>query len=184
MILFEKPGKGNTEEVMCIASRKAEEDGIDEIVIASSAGFAAREALKVFDAGKNRVVVVTGHAGFEEPFRNDMDDETIGSLEERGARVLTCSHALSGIERSFRRKHGGIYPAEIVAETLRVFGQGVKVCIEIAIMAADAGLLSGKPCICIGGTGHGADAAVVLTPANMNRFLDLRVHEILCKPHL
>jgi hypothetical protein len=61
----------------------------------------------------------------------------------------------------------------------------MKVCMEIALMAADAGLVAvGEPCIAIGGTGRGADTAVVLTPANAQSFFDLRVMEILAKPRL
>jgi len=74
---------------------------------------------------------------------------------------------------------------EIVAYTLRTMGQGFKVCLEIACMAADAGLVSvKKEAICIAGTGTGADTAVVLTPANAQGFFELKVHEIVCKPRL
>ena len=61
----------------------------------------------------------------------------------------------------------------------------MKVVIEISVMAADAGLLrTDEPVIAIGGTGHGSDTAVVLTPANSQNFFDVKVHEILCKPRL
>ncbi len=184
MLLFEKTGKQNTEETIRIAYLKARDEDIREIIIASCTGYTAGKALEVFNPDDRKIIIITSHAGFTEPFRNDMEPETIEALRSRGIHLLTCSHALSGIERSFRQKHGGLYPAEIAAETLRIFGHGVKVCVEMSIMAADAGLLSGKPCICIGGTGHGADAAAVITPSHMNTFLDTRVHEILCKPRL
>jgi len=38
--------------------------------------------------------------------------------------------------------------------------------------------------ISIGGTGRGADAALVLKPANVQDFFDVKVHEIICKPWL
>jgi hypothetical protein len=64
-------------------------------------------------------------------------------------------------------------------------GQGFKVCCEIALMAADAGLASVKrEAICIGGTNSGADTALVLTPVNAQDFFDLKVHEVICKPRL
>ncbi|MGB6339590.1 MAG: hypothetical protein WBF32_07415, partial [Candidatus Aminicenantaceae bacterium] len=68
---------------------------------------------------------------------------------------------------------------------LRVFGQGTKVAIEIALMAADAGLISTlEPCMSIGGTEQGADTAILLIPAHAQNFFDLRVLEILAKPRL
>jgi len=49
--------------------------------------------------------------------------------------------------------------------------------------ALDAGLISTKEeVIAIAGTGSGADTAVVLQPANVHDFFDLRLQEILCKP--
>ena len=71
-----------------------------------------------------------------------------------------------------------------MADTLKLFGQGTKVAIEVAIMAADAGALSGKRVLAVGGSGKGCDAALVLTPANSNAFFSLVVHEIVCKPGL
>jgi hypothetical protein len=67
---------------------------------------------------------------------------------------------------------------------LRVFGQGTKVVCEIALMAADAGLVrTDEDVVVIGGTGRGADTVVVLRPVNSTDFFDLKVKEILCKPH-
>jgi len=72
---------------------------------------------------------------------------------------------------------------EIIAETLRMFCQGIKVCVEISIMAADAGLIpTDSEIIAIGGTAKGVDTAVVLKPANMGNFFDLRIHEIIAMP--
>lgn len=57
--------------------------------------------------------------------------------------------------------------------------------IEIAMMAADAGLISTKePCIAVGGTSQGVDTAILLRPENAQTFFDLKVMEILAKPRL
>jgi hypothetical protein len=72
-----------------------------------------------------------------------------------------------------------------MAYALRIFGEGMKVACEIALMAADAGLVrTDEEVIAIAGTGRGADTAVVLVPANAHTFFDLRILEILCKPRL
>ena len=54
--------------------------------------------------------------------------------------------------------------------------------VEVAVMAADAGALSGNDIVSIGGSGSGADAALILKPAHQNNFSDMRVREIVCKP--
>jgi hypothetical protein len=89
------------------------------------------------------------------------------------------------VGRAVRKKLKTYQVDEIMAFTLRTFGEGIKVAIEIALMAADVGLVSTKvPCISIGGTAEGADAALVLIPANAQTFFDLRILEVLAKPRL
>ncbi len=84
-----------------------------------------------------------------------------------------------------RKKWGTYELEEVLAATLRVFGQGTKVAVEVALMAADAGLISTRePCLSLGGTGEGADTALLLRPANAQTFFDLKVMEILVKPRL
>ncbi|RLI36102.1 hypothetical protein DRO66_06255, partial [Candidatus Bathyarchaeota archaeon] len=74
---------------------------------------------------------------------------------------------------------------EIIAHVLRLFGAGTKVACEIACMATDAGLLrTDEEVIGIGGTGGGADTAIVLKPSNTHTFFDTRIKEIICKPRL
>lgn len=179
-MIFDKPGSANTRATLDLAHRRARELGITEVVVASSSGDTAYGALEIFTGFT--VVVVTYHCGFEEPFQNVMSVATRRDLMEKGAVVVSSSHALSGVERSVARKHGGIYPALLIADTLRLFGQGVKVAVEIAIMAADAGALSGADIVSIGGTAHGADAALILKPAHQSTLFDLRVREVICKP--
>jgi hypothetical protein len=72
---------------------------------------------------------------------------------------------------------------ELIANVLRLFGEGTKVCVEIALMAADAGLIPiNRDVIAIGGTGGGADTALRIQPANAAKFFDLKVREIIAKP--
>jgi hypothetical protein len=74
-------------------------------------------------------------------------------------------------------------PLELLVHTLRLFGEGTKVCIEITVMAADAGLIQvDEEIMAIGGTGRGADTAMVLKPATASPFFNLKIREILAKP--
>lgn len=180
MRTFEKPGPENTDECLEMARQRATEWGISEVAVATNSGQTALKAAAVLKGMK--IIAVTRYAGTKEPFRSEMPEEMRVSLESKGIRVITAGHALSGIERSLRLKYQGLYPLELVADTLRMFSQGTKVCVEISLMAADAGALSGKPLLCIGGSGTGADTALILTPVHQKDFLNLKIHEIICKP--
>jgi hypothetical protein len=180
---FEKPGPDNTDKTLGLAADRAKELDIETIVLASSSGATAQKAVKIFPKGS--LVVVTHSTGFERKDMQEMLPERREELEKVGCRVLTCQHAFGGVNRAVRRMLHTYQLDEIVAYTLRTMGQGFKVSLEIACMAADAGLVSvKKEALCIAGTGTGADTAVVLTPANAQGFFELKVHEIVCKPRL
>ncbi len=182
IVYFDSPGKENTENVLMLAKRRFEEGDISKVVVASATGETAVKALNFFPAEK--LVVVTYHAGFEEPGAVELKEENREILEKNGVKILMASHILSGIERSLSSRFGGIYPVEIIAETLRsLFGHGLKTCVEISVMCCDAGLVTPfEDIIAIAGTGDGADTACVVKPANMNRFFSLKIKEIICIP--
>ena len=89
-----------------------------------------------------------------------------------------------GLSSAMRKQYNTYIIGDILANTLRIFGQGMKVVCEVAAMAADAGLVrTDEDIIVIAGTSRGADTAVVLRAANSQNFFALRVKEVLCKPH-
>ena len=179
-MIFDKPGKDNTEQTLKLAFQRGKELDINEVVLASTKGDTAYKALEIFSGF--RITVVTYHCGFKEPFKKVMSDDVKNDLKEKGAVVVSATHALSGVERSITKKYTGIYPVLLIADTLRLFGQGTKVAVEVSIMAADAGALTGNDIISIGGTARGADTALVIKPANQSDLFDLRIREIICKP--
>ncbi len=182
IVYFEKPGPENTEEVLRIAKLRAEELGIKSIVVATTVGSTAVRAVEVFEG--MRVVVVTHHAGMRGPDTQELTEENRQTIESKGGIILTTMHAFAGVSRALRLKFDTLAIGEIIAHVLRIFGQGMKVVCEISLMAADAGLVrTDEDVIAIAGTGRGADAAVVLRPVNSTDFFDLKVKEILCKPH-
>ncbi len=179
MTYFEKAGKSNTDAVVEAVARRAAELGISHVVVASNSG---ETALKFSGTGLH-VVCVTHHVGYKGPGEDEMAPDTRRELQEKGVQVLTTTHLLAGVDRAVRNKFQGLYPAEIMATTLKIFGQGVKVCVEIASMALDAGLIPyGEEIIAVGGSGRGADAACVLVPDHASNFFDTKVKEIICKP--
>ena len=182
---FDKPGPENTVETLRIAVQEAKKKQISHIVVASNTGDSAFALLeeKRKQGYEGSLVCVTHVYGFSENGKNELSDDKRTELEKYDVRCFTAAHSLSGAERSLTRKFQGVYPVEIIAHTLRMFGQGIKVCVEIAAMALDAGLIPyGKPVITLGGTGRGVDTAVFITPGYTSSVLDTKVHEILCKP--
>jgi hypothetical protein len=176
---WDKKGKECTEDTVSIVIQAAKEKGIKYIVVASNTGATA----ELFANKDLEVICVTHVNGFVNPGENEMTMGNRRKLEELSIKVLTTSHVLSGAERAFSSKFGGIYPVEIIANTLRMFGQGVKVGVEIATMALDAGLIPfGENIIAVGGSGRGADSAIIMKPAHAKDILNTRIEEIICKP--
>lgn len=180
-VYFEQPGSANTEKTFEAAKKRAEELGIRTIVVASTSGDTGLRAAKTFS--NCRVVVVTHTAGFQAPGTQELTPENRARILEAGGVILTATHAFGGVGRAIRRKFNTYQVDEIIAHTLRIFGQGTKVACEIVLMAADAGLIgTDEEVIAIGGTGRGADTALVVKPAHTQDLFDLKVKEVLCKP--
>jgi len=180
-VYFDKPGSENTDEVLRIARQRADELGIKTVAVASTKGDTAVRATEVFKGLK--VVCVTHSTGFREPDSQEFTEENRKIVEGKGGIVLITTHTFAGISRAVRNKFNTYIIGDIIASTLRIFGDGMKVACEIVMMAADAGLLrTDEEIIAIGGTGRGADTAVVLNPVNSQKFFDLRIKEVLCKP--
>jgi len=149
---FDRPGKENTERTLELARKRAEELGIRTILVASTRGETGKRACEVFQGYD--VVVVTHSTGFKEPNYQELTDENRVAIEAAGGKILTCQHAFGGVGRAVRKKLGTYELEELIAYTLRLFGEGLKVAVEIALMAADAGLVrTDQPCIAIAGTG-------------------------------
>lgn len=180
-VYFPEPGSANTEKTLKIAKKRAEQLGIKTIVVASTSGETGAKAVKLFTNCK--VVVVTHANGFPAPDVQELTQQNRARILEKGGIVLTATHAFGGVGRAVRRRFNTYQVDEIIAQTLRVFGQGAKVACEIVLMAADAGLIStAEEVVSIGGTGSGADTALVVKPAHTHDFFELKVREVVGKP--
>jgi hypothetical protein len=181
-IYFENPGSENTEATFRIARQRADELDIRSILVASSTGDTAIKAMNAFQG--LTVIVVSSVYGSHGPNTTKLTEENRNIVEDKGGTILITTHAFSGVSRAMRDKFHTHVIGDIIADTLRVFGQGIKVVCEIALMAADSGLVrTDENIISIGGSNKGADTAVVMKPVNTNNFFDLKIREILCKPH-
>ncbi len=176
---WKEKGPSNTDATVELALKKAKEIGTRHIVVASHSGTTAK---KLTNSGFE-IVCVTHHVGFAGPGVDEMGTEVRAELESLGVKILTTTHLLAGVDRAVRNQFGGLYPAEIMAQTLRMLGHGLKVCVEITTMALDAGLIPyGEEVVAVAGSSSGADTAAVIVPAHSNKFFDTKVKEIICKP--
>ncbi|MHA1771653.1 MAG: pyruvate kinase alpha/beta domain-containing protein [Candidatus Thorarchaeota archaeon] len=179
---FDEASPQHTQEVLDIVGAfiKAHPE-IEHIVVATTEGTTGVLTAQQFS--EKHVVVVSHMTGFAAPNFNELKEENRNKIKEAGAEILTTTHALAGIARSFRKMLGTWTPTELMAVAFRTFGQGTKVCAEIAMMAADAGLVPvDEDVITIGGTGRGADTAWLVRPAYTSEFPLLKMRACLCKP--
>jgi hypothetical protein len=180
-VYFEEPGRENTDETLRLAKERADALGIRNIVVASYTGYTGVKASETFK-GYN-LVVAAGVVGFREPNVHRMTLENRAIIEGKGGKIFFSTHAFGTLGRAVNRRFGAIQVDEIIAHVLRLFGQGVKVGCEVACMAADAGLIrTDEEAVAIGGSGGGADTAIVLRPSNTHTFFETRILEIICKP--
>jgi len=184
IVYFDRPGRENTDAVIEAVRARRDALDIEQLVVASNSGATALKLWQALQGTGATLVSIPEHAGFGGGDTASLSDDQRRAQEEQGIKVLVCSHALSGVGRSITNKFGGISHVEIIAYTLRQFGgEGLKVAVEVAVMAADAGLVpTDREIIAVGGTGGGADCAIVLKAAHMNNFFDLEVREIIAKP--
>ncbi len=182
-VYFEPWGEPNTERTLQLAKARADQLGIKDILVATTRGEVGRKAAELF-RGCN-VVVVTHVQGFKQPDHQELTPENRSAIEAAGGKILTTTHAFGSIGRAVRFRMNTYQLDEIIAYTLRNFCEGLKVCAEIAVMAADAGLVrTDKEVVAIAGTNRGADTSVVLMPAHTTDFFNLRILEIICKPRM
>ena len=204
---FETGGEQNTDKVLEVAKVRALERGVKHVVVASTRGGTGVKFAEAFRDTGIKVVVVTHQTGHRGAGVQLLTDENRKRLEELGATIVTGSDAFTGgvglgitrrqtteatrpspetrsLINTMRRMIPTIPPVvTIVASVLRLFCAGVKVAVEVTLMAADAGVIPvNQDVVAIAGSLRGADTALLIRPANTTNFLDLDIHEIIAKP--
>jgi uncharacterized protein len=185
---FDEAKNENSEQTFKIARQRGQELGIKTFVVASTSGRTGVQAMQAFNGMK--LIVVSHCYGSVQSNNWLFEDKNLQLLKSGGIPIVTAAHAFGGITRAMNQGNISQAPntytiGDVVANTLRMFGQGVKVACEIACMAADAGLVRcDEDIIVLAGSGRvgGSDVAIVLTPANSHRLFETKIKEILCKP--
>lgn len=179
---FKEAGPHNTDATLDTACREALARGIKHVVVATTFGDTGVKAAKKFSDSPVKLIAVTHNTGFKEEGGWEMDPEKAEEIKRLGGHIYTGTMALRGMGTAIRQRCGNYSEEQLVANTLRMLGEGVKVCVEIVAMACDAGLIPFGDTIAVAGTGRGADTCCLIRANSSNRFFDIKVREILAKP--
>lgn len=171
----------DTSEVLDEVKNFVEKGNIKDVIVASTSGETGVKAMRIF-GGLDVNLVVVGHStGFDEENEQEMRKGNIEKIREVGE-VLIAPMTFHNINGPIRESSGSS-SHDLVADVLRLFGQGTKVALECVLMACDAGLVdSGKDVVSVAGTGDGADTGLLIRSANSKDLFDSRIREVLIKP--
>jgi hypothetical protein len=177
IVYYEKPGRANTEMTLRLAAERARARGIKKIILASTWGDTARQAADLWNDTGITMVVVPHQFGFPYGPGEKFPAGLAAELHSRGHSVYFGT-MLFHTENFYRSE-----TPRAMADLLRTFCQGIKVCVEIVLMAADGGqAAAGEEVVVVAGTGRGADTAIVAAAATSLNLADLHIKEIICKP--
>ena len=179
---FDGPGKENTDKSLEVAKDAALERGIGYMVVASTRGGTGLAAAKLLEGTNVQLVVVTHSTGHTGAGKQIFDPETKKQIESMGGIVYTGTDTFTGYEISLYSRSRASSPQALISNVLRMFGQGMKVCVEIVAMASDAGLVPVEDVVSVAGTGQGADTVTVIGAASTNQLFEMKIKEILAKP--
>lgn len=175
IVYFETTAPENTDITFKLAQERAKALNIKKLVLASTTGASARKAMDYFKDDGIQLIVIPHQWDFHRPV-NPFPSELVKTIRESGHEV----HFGTMLFHT-DNLYASMAPT-LIANVLRCFCQGVKVCFEIVLMATDAGLLANhEKVIAIAGTGRGADTALVMQSASSQHLNHLRVNEIICK---
>lgn len=180
---FLKPGIGNTQKAIDFAVKRAKEGDIDKILVATSSGNTGFVVIEAFKDTKISVIPVILNAGSKYSSEDGEWTKNKSKYEKAGIRYVQGIQTFSGVERAVKSRWGTAGPLLIISDALRLFGEGTKVGVEIAIMAADSDFISpNEKVLIIAGTGRGSDTVLLVKPAYSNNFFEFAIQEIICKP--
>ena len=214
MKVFERPGPVNTDEVVAIAKEASSK--VDYVVVASITGNSAMKIAK--NITDRKVICVTCPQGMwwqvdamntdlfaeipELRKKRDewvkkglkkvpmsMTEENRAKLRELNVEVVRGTIPFFGPSFSMRQHLHKITSLDVMAKTLELISAGTLVCMEIVLMAVDAGLIpEEKLVLACAGTEVGLDTAWILRScASSNVFhpsKGFRFVELLAKPGL
>jgi len=187
---FDEPGAENTPWVIEAVSRRLEAGGVIKVIIASTSGKTAVEFARSL-GGRAELTCVS-----ESPYRREwgeewpcLKEELRQELERLGVTIIDRVPYVFHSSILESAKGSGAFPERVVRETLYSFGQGMKVAVEVALTAVSCGYVTPyEDVIGVGGSGEGADTAIVLRATYPASLFDkdpvkrLEIREIMAMP--
>lgn len=191
-VYFEEAGKHNTDKVIEAVLRRLDVGDIKTVVVSSTTGYTAQKLSEALPAHRGIALISVAESALIREWGTEyptLKAETKQDLERRGVIVADKVSYVFHNSPFDQSKWKAPTPEETVRETLYSFGQGMKVAIEVVLIAVASGYLEPfQEVIAVGGTHRGADTAIVMTATYPNHIFSqgpakrLKVHEVLCKP--
>ena len=190
---FRFKGEVNTDTVIDVSLDRCVELGVNTVVVASETGRSALKILRrISDKSLDINLVVVTHPpdktwgprgeipiGLGHPKYRAVRE----CLESNGAIIIQSVRPFASASRSLGWDKA--VPDVFIDYLLGgLFGQGVKIAIEAALMATDAGAVNrGEVIVSMGGTFKGLDASLLVKTTYSYYFLkEFEVLEIIAKP--
>jgi len=186
-------GEVNTEHVVKVAVRRALEVEASALIVASETGRSALKAVKLLrDLNAGLKLIVVTHPPDETwgpegkipiGLRHPRNVKALKCLESLGAIIVQSTRPLAPPSRSLGWDEP--LPEVIIDRVLSILGQGVKIAVEVSLMAVDAGAVNrGDVVVSLGGTFKGLDTAIVAKTTYSYYFLkEYELLEIIAKPY-
>lgn len=182
--LFEDKGPGNTKACFESVARRVEELNLDNVLVASTSGETGAEAVDYFENYDVKLTVVSHQYGYKQDGKIELEESYRKIIKEAEfANLVVTPDLLTRVPKIVRGKYGGLSHLDLIADTLRLFSEGMKVCVECVMQAADSGSIPvGREIAAIAGTGQGADTGIILVSQHSHKLFDIDIREIVCIP--
>jgi hypothetical protein len=179
VMFYEEGSFEHTDETIDLTIKAAKEFGIKKVLVASTSGDSGVKMAEKAEGSGLEVIVVGHQFGFRTPGKSLFKEENAQKLAALGAKVCLGTDVLTtSIRQRERLGHSSI---SVITQTLIM--ANIKVNVEVAIKAADAGLvMPGEHVISVAGSHEGLDTSIVLEARDSASILDIRTREVIAMP--
>lgn len=174
IIYFKGPGPENTDSVLEAVKERLVGSEIKSVVVASESGNTALKAAEMLKELDVKIICVMAYGGYQEALGREWPAVSRAirrKLESYGVEIIEKTPWIFGCTFDYWISNKNSPSGQIHKFLSRLLGFGVKTCVEIALIACEAGAVSSdREIVCVAGTGWlggGADAAIVIKPCHI-----------------
>ncbi|MGD2250363.1 MAG: pyruvate kinase alpha/beta domain-containing protein [Candidatus Methanofastidiosia archaeon] len=165
---FSDYGSQNTKKVIESVKSRLEKGDVKTVVVASTSGETGCKFLKELKTSAS--IIIVSHKEMQPKYKQQ--------IVELGGKFVEKTHLPLHTEGM-----------DEVRESFRTFGQGLKVAVEVILIAADKGEINlYEDVISVGGTGRGSDTAIITRATTTEEIFSsdttkkLEIRELLAMP--